>query len=98
MSRRPADYASEAKNLLACCIDALELEGIFLPSVKRGIPYYVNDGFEVRSAQSPALRSRWQAAELTQKELAGPSALTVWSCPWVKALKNRRRVSSFAND
>lgn len=47
MSRRPAAYADEARALLSRCVDALGIDCEFIPSVKRGISYYVDDGFEV---------------------------------------------------
>jgi histidyl-tRNA synthetase len=47
MSRRPERYAVEARELLVKCADALDIDYEFVPSVKRGISYYVDDGFEV---------------------------------------------------
>jgi histidyl-tRNA synthetase len=47
MSRRPKDYSDEARELLASCVETLDIDYEFVPSVRRGIAYYVADGFEV---------------------------------------------------
>nr|WP_250807927.1 ATP phosphoribosyltransferase regulatory subunit [Neorhizobium tomejilense] len=47
MGSRPSDYAEEARSLLLACIGSVGLEYVFEPSVRRGISYYVSDGFEV---------------------------------------------------
>lgn len=38
--------AEEAKESLRACLDKLRVEYSFNPSVKRGLSYYVEDGFE----------------------------------------------------
>lgn len=47
MSRRPGDYATEARDLLQECFASLDVRSEFHPLVRRGISYYVDDGFEV---------------------------------------------------
>lgn len=59
MGPNPGDYAEEAKRLLIKCIDAIDVEYEFLPSVRRGIGYYVGDGFEVLC---PSLGAQKQVA------------------------------------
>ncbi|MCS4089765.1 histidyl-tRNA synthetase [Rhizobium sp. BK176] len=59
MSRRPRDYAEEARELLARCVEALDIDYEFVPSVRRGIAYYVDDGFE---ALCPDLGAQKQVA------------------------------------
>jgi histidyl-tRNA synthetase len=55
---RPGD-GEEARASLIACLDALGLEYSFSPSVKRGLTYYVEDGFE---AECKSLGAQKQVA------------------------------------
>jgi histidyl-tRNA synthetase len=59
LSRRPAEYGEEARSLLLECVNAVGIDYEFSPSVKRGISYYVDDGFEVLC---PSLGAQKQVA------------------------------------
>lgn len=52
--------AEEASSLLRSCLDTLSLDYAFNASVKRGLTYYVEDGFEVECSKLGA-----------QKQIAG---------------------------
>lgn len=56
----PETSKDEAVNMLRKCLDNFKLDYNFVPAVKRGLTYYVEDGFEVECAKLGA-----------QKQVAG---------------------------
>lgn len=59
MGPRPEDYDEEARDLLIRCVKALGVEFDYVPKTRRGIGYYVEDGFEVLC---PSLGAQKQVA------------------------------------
>ncbi len=41
------DYQNEVVDLLTSCLDSFKLDFKLVPAVKRGLAYYLEDGFEV---------------------------------------------------
>ena len=59
MSGTPGAFRDEARDLLIACMEAVGVAYEFVPSVKRGISYYVEEGFEVLC---PSLGAQKQVA------------------------------------